>query len=104
MKVGDKIWVFDYNRRVYPKDGGIGRRAIYSEHFIQRTIEAETSRSWIVCGNKYPKADPRGLYTDEEKADNIWENDNRRRIVLDVERCSGKVLREIDSLINPPLV
>ena len=33
MQVGDPIWMFNGNRRVYPKDGGIGRSPIFREHW-----------------------------------------------------------------------
>lgn len=100
MKVGDKVWIFDHNYRVYPKDKLIGSAPIYSEHFRQKTIESETSRSWIVDGIKYSKKDVLGLYTDEQKEDVIWENENRYKIVHEVEKCSVYILRKINILLN----
>jgi len=47
LKVGDTVWVFDINRRVY--DGnGLGAKIIYREHFRPVHIIGETSRSWIL--------------------------------------------------------
>ena len=49
MKVGDKVWIFDTNRRVYPKvNGRVTGGPIYAEHFVQAEITGETSKSWIV--------------------------------------------------------
>lgn len=52
MKVGDKIWRFDDNRRVYPKapPGKLWPRGgpIYREHWYEVEITGETSRSWVV--------------------------------------------------------
>ena len=100
MKVGDKVWLFDFNRRVYPKNGSISNSPIYSEYFYQATIDGETSRSWIVLCQKFPKKNPIGLYTDKQKADKIWVNENRYRIVKLVENCSIEKLKQIEELFK----
>lgn len=98
MKIGDKIWLFDSNRKKYEKGNSA---PIYSEHFYQEEIVGETSRSWLVgyFKNKFSKKDPIGLYTDEMKADKIWEYDNRYKIVALVERCSIKQLKKINDIL-----
>lgn len=98
MKVGDKVWLFDQNRRIYQKDGIISASPIYSEHFRQAKIEGETSRSWIIYGEKYPKASP-GFFTDAEKEEDIWDKENRMRLIEQVRRCPIKTLREIDAIL-----
>jgi len=102
MKVGDKVWLFDGNRRVYPKSAGMSCAPIYSEHFYSVTIDSETSRSWIVDGVKFPKNNPIGIYTDQQKEDMIWARENRRKIIDVVDRCSAKELREIYNLLFKP--
>lgn len=43
IKVGDKFWVKDKNRRVY-EDG----KCIYEKHFREVEVIDETSRSWVI--------------------------------------------------------
>ena len=48
--LGQTVWVFNENRRVYNKDAN-GRSVgapIYREKWIETTITGETTRSWIV--------------------------------------------------------
>jgi hypothetical protein len=53
MKVGDTVYIFDINRRVYRKEGG---GPIWEEHWRPEVIESETSRSWVTRnGRKIPK-------------------------------------------------
>lgn len=105
FKIGDKVWRFDPNRRVYPKDKAISGGPIYAEHFWQDTIVGETSRSWLVGGRdwdqiKVPKKNPTGIYTDEQKEAEIWEHDHRYRIVKMVQRCTPEQLKQIAKLIG----
>jgi hypothetical protein len=101
MKVGDKVWLFSSNKRVYPKGKGISCAPIYSEHFYQDTIEGETSRSWVIGKHKYPKNGgyPR-FYTDEQKQDAIWDNENRRKIIDKINNCPTDMLKQIDTLLT----
>ena len=99
MKVGDKIWLFSSNRRVYRKDGIEYSSPIYSEYFYQDTIDGETSRSWIVGKTKFSKKDTRGIFTDQEKEDSIWANDYRWKIVDKVGNCPVSVLKKINELL-----
>jgi len=99
MKVGDKVWLFDYNRRIYPKTGGISSSPIYVEYFYQAIIDRETSRSWVVLNQKFPKKNPIGIYTDEQKNDKIWDYENRPKIVRLVEQCSTDKLKQIEKIL-----
>jgi hypothetical protein len=96
MKVGDEVWLFSENWREYVA-GQSG--PVYSSHFRKFKIEGETSRSWIVCDKKFPKADARGLYTDQQKDDEIWANETRYKIVRQVEHCSVEKLKLIQQLL-----
>lgn len=101
LKLGDKVWVFDGNRRRYNQvDGRSSGPAIYAEHFVECEITSETSRSWIVNGVKYPKSDS-ALYTDEQKADAIWVNEHRYKIIQMAERCrDAATLRQIAQIVG----
>jgi hypothetical protein len=100
LKVGDKVWTFNPSRRRY----ALGSSApIYAEHFEQQEIVGETSRSWIVgyTQAKYPKANPVGLYTDKQKADDIYIADNAIRLSRLVRDCkNAAALRKIAEIIG----
>jgi len=99
MKVGDKVWLFDMNRRVYKKDGVSFTPPIYAEHFYEAVIDGETSRSWLIGRRKYPKNNPLGIFTDEQKADNIWANEKRYKIQNEISYCSIAQLKQIDLIL-----
>jgi len=99
MKVGDKVWLFDTNRRVYPK-GSITSAPIYAEHFYQTTIDDETPRSWIIGRQKYSKKGGEGIYTDEQKADRLWDHANRYNIIEKVKECSVEKLKQIEEILK----
>jgi len=94
--VGDTIWVFDINRRVYreKKPGEVYARGgpIWREHWRPRKVVGETSRSWVLeRGDKVPKkgADPACFAFSEADIDRReWVNDNRHKIASMVERCN----------------
>lgn len=102
LKLGDKVWVFDGNRRRYNQvDGRSSGPAIYAEHFVEQRITGETSRSWIVNGVKYPKSDPSALCTHEQKEDAIWVNEHRYKIIQMAERCrDAATLRKIAQIVG----
>ena len=58
-QIGDPVWIWDINRRVYRKDESgrsMGGGPIWREHFREQRIESETSRSWVTnYGLKIPK-------------------------------------------------
>jgi len=97
MKVGDKVWLFDENRRVYKKE--YGSSPIYSEYFYQVIIEGETRNSWIIEGNKFSKKTLQGIYTNETKTEKIWEHENRYKIREKINYCSIKTLKQISNLL-----
>ena len=105
MKVGDKVWIFDTNRRVYPKvNGRVTGGPIYAEHFVQAEITGETSKSWIVReGQRETKINKKtlaGIYTDEQKADKIWARCHRHDIVRLVQSCDVEQLKQIAKILN----
>ena len=105
MKVGDKIWRMNQNRRRYSASN---RGApIYREHWEQLTISGETSRSWIVGEHKWSqhkvpkKGEHHGwAFSEQEVVDDVWANANRYPIVRAVERLEGAMLRKVATLIG----
>lgn len=100
MKVGDSVWLFDTNRRVYEKDGVKHNSPIYSEYFFKATINGETSRSFIILGKKFNKKNPLGVYTEQQKEDKIWANSIRYDLIRKVERCEPSMLRKIEKIMG----
>lgn len=101
MKIGDKVWLFDWNRRVYDKnEKGLSGEPIYEKHFYEAEITGETSRSWIINGERYSKKTLLGIYTDEQKADKIWDHLHRYNIIEKVRQCSIEKLKQISMILN----
>lgn len=117
IKVGDKFWSFDGNRRTYREDRKGG--PIYEKHFYEVEIIGETSRSWIVGSSvsgleyfKVTKSDPfrirhgefsqiLSIFTDGMKSDRVWIKNHHRKLVERVERVSDiAVLKEIATLVD----
>ena len=120
MQVGDKVWIFDNNRRYYKDDKGNKLTSSwYRGHFIELYIVGETTQSWLV-GYKGENPDNRScikvnkktlsykfeygrdghLYTSEEEIDkNCWVNDNQYKIHEAVNYCNDydklKAIEEI---------
>lgn len=96
LKVGDRVWEFDINKRVYAP--GAQRGPIFAEHFRERWIVGEEGRSWLVSTDrrgtwgkekigKHHLA-KRHHYTDAEREAMIWANDHRYKLVRRLERCT----------------
>lgn len=111
MKIGDTFWIFDVNRRVYDKNRkGYSGGPIYSEHFAKVEVIGETTRSWIFGHRgssfelfKDPKNKPGSntrYFTDEEKSDQVWLDDNRMAIIRQVERLGANDMRKVARLIG----
>jgi hypothetical protein len=105
------IWVFDFNRRVYPVTAPgelpLSRSPIYREHWVKREIIGETTRSWLIGPTwspvKVPKrgADHRRfLFSEKDVDDDVWVNDHRYRIERLIPTLSPKKLRQVAELIG----
>jgi len=99
------IWVFDENRRVYPKEGG---RCIWREHWVKRKVVGETKRSWILEGygrvrEKVSKSSPLThlyAFSEEEVSQKAWVHDNAIKICERVRNASYQQLMDISKIIN----
>ena len=106
-KVGDTIWIFDIQRRVYARDAD-GRATggpIWREHWRPVVIVGETSRSWVTdYGNKIAKSgtDPRNVAFSEAEIDRAaWVRDNARRISGRVMACGDfEKLKAIEATLD----
>jgi len=84
--IGDTVWIFDENHRVYRKDEN-GRSfggPIYREHWVPTKITGETTRSWLIgYGEKIPKKgwNPRAVaFSLQEVEEQAYVMDNRHRL------------------------
>lgn len=111
MKIGDIVYIFDFNHRVYPKDNkNFCYGPIYREHFVERQILGETSRSWLVgfrggdvtsrCTGKYAKKDCMGLYTLKQVQEACYKHENAYKIAKLVEKVDYTTLKAIASIIG----
>lgn len=91
LKVGDTIWRFDHNHRVYrplkPGEPPYASRGapIYREYWVPTKITGETRVSWETCYGKVPKngKDRRRkgwCFTQEEVDHDVWIDAYRYRI------------------------
>jgi hypothetical protein len=120
MKIGDPIWRFDENRRVYPpiKPGRLYSDGppIWREHWEKLEIRGETSRSWLVGAaerslnfcKKLAKdafvdgACPRGWALSETMIDELaWVREHGYRLGIAVQHLHDyATLRKIAQLIG----
>ena len=107
MKVGDTLYIFDENHRVYPptpkgslySSGG----PIYREHFRPRKIINETKVSWVLefDNQKVNKKTLAGAYTLEGIEEQCWKHDYGYKLLDHIRiHANGKQLREIAALIG----
>lgn len=107
IKVGDKFFMHDINRRVYRRDeaGRATGGPTFRGHFYEVTIDGETSRSWLVGQwkpTKVPKSNPFSiLYTEEMIDDAEWVSEHGPRIARYVQGISNAdLLRRLADLIG----
>lgn len=117
-KIGDTVYQFDVNRRVYKKDaaGHSTGGPIYREHFRPYVIVGEDKRSWILdtperswAGEPFPGkvAKAKVLTADEMDAD-CWRHDHRYQLSQAISRCNDvAILKQIAALVGygqPPTI
>lgn len=113
LKIGDVLFNFNGNRRVYnqPKSGGYASGGpIYEKHFAEATIVGETKNSWVMSlyetkvnkktlqsSTKY--AD-HGYFTKSGMEADIWLHEHRYRIAKLVESAGVEQLKEIARIVD----
>lgn len=111
IKVGDKFYMFDENRRIYRRDekGKAIGSPTFRGHFYEVTIEGETSRSWITNYGltKVPKSAPfPPLYTEEMIATEEFVKEHGYSISEAVRKCRDhNTLKKIAAIVgydHPP--
>ena len=112
--VGDTLWRFDINRRVYPRDKkGHQTGPIYSEHFESHKIGSETPQSWLITdgygvvkvNKKTMKSSSRNgwgyhWFTDDDREDAIWLHENKHHIINIIQNADSSLLRTVAAAIG----
>lgn len=104
MQVGDTIWIFDANHRVYEKTGGGG--PIFREYFRPTPIFAETTRSWLISDRgrerKIDKKTLSGIWTSQQSVDEyVWIHDNAYFLGEHIRQLKDyTLLKQIAELTN----
>jgi len=111
FQVGQRVWRFDPNCRVYAKgaDGRSHGSPIYAEHFRPLRVSGVEGRSYLISHGESSatstykigivKAE-KDYRTDDEKADALWMDANRLRVMDAVRRVSVTTLRKIAALLD----
>lgn len=105
-KIGDTVYTFDVNRRVYARDeqGKPHGGPIYREHWRPWLIVGEEKRSWIVAypDGTYPrKVSKTSFKTETEVADACWLEVTRYRFSEAVRKCNNvDLLRRAAAVIG----
>lgn len=117
LKIGDTVWVFEINRRVYPRgEKGLHSAPIYREHFMPYEVIGQTSRSWLIGASggheickvsiKDPFGKQRGdgaprIYDEAGVDDMCWLNDHRYKLMRKIEyQATPAQLREIAKIVG----
>lgn len=123
VKIGDTLWKFDRNHRVYENN-----RSVFAGHFVPAKVVGETKKSWIITDRDKPriyvpttkdlpfgysyvsKDELRGppdrlgahhYYTDEGKEHRIWIDAHQANIVRRVQACTdAAILAEIGAKLG----
>ena len=114
MNIGDTVYRFDGNRRVYrDRSASGGGGPIYREHFEPLKIVGENNKSWLVdrgwkIDKKTGKGNAasfqfggRGFFTAEQMEDDIWDHEHRHKIVDAIQReISVGQLKQVAAIIG----
>ena len=121
LKIGDTVWLFDINCRVYPPKGNDGRSygaPIYREHWRPVPITGENRASWEIGRyGSFPKKKPadkaflatymkngyggyRVALSVQEVNDDVWKYAHGFRIADLVKNCDAATLRKVAELVG----
>lgn len=108
LKIGDTLYYFDGNRRVYPrtKDGRqMHGSPIYAEHYVPVKIVGETRVSWLLeYGWKASKRSVAGsvgpVLTKEAMEDDVWCSVHRFKIRDLFDRAPAPTVRRVADILG----
>lgn len=111
FSVGDTVYYFDENRRIYRREDGMSGRPIYREHFRPVVIVDEVAKSWVLnvmvtikdrSVTKVSKATAETMFFTAAEVDRaVWVEENAFRIRSFVRDCDDyETLRAIDAVIQ----
>ena len=106
-RVGDVVYTFDENRRVYDATKpGIGLAPIFSEHFHPHLVVGEERASWLVASARTPglsrKLAKSKVISAKEFEARCWIHSNRRDLVEALKACGDiEVLKAVSDLLTP---
>jgi hypothetical protein len=110
MNIGDTVYRFDINRRVYepPKDGNreVTSGPIWREHWRPMVVVRETSRSWLVQGEGCVERIPKRRYdrqhwamSPEELEQRCWVHQHAPRLARAVADADYATLKLIQAVL-----
>lgn len=106
-KVGDCLFEFNENHRVYKTDANGANRVVYRKHFLQHWIIGEEGRSWVVVSSppgerqwgkeKIGKSSVgKGKwFTADQMEDKVWAREHRYAVTRLLEHADVPTLRRI---------
>jgi hypothetical protein len=110
MKIGDVVYSFDLNHRVYAKDPGSqfsSNGPIYREHFRQKYIVGEEGRSWLVSSTpdgKYPSkvSKSKAIFLTAAQVDaDCWVDAHRHKVCDVLRSCTdADMIKTVAALIG----
>lgn len=112
MKVGDTVYSFDRNRRIYKTGEGVAPD--YRYYFRETVITGETPTQWLTLhGAKFNKRPRAGripdtfsshhdrLYTGGDVDNAVYVTENRHRVAEAIREVDdAEVLRQIEVLLG----
>jgi len=112
LKIGDRLFEFNENRRVYERDASGHNRIVYRKHFLPHWIVGTEGRSWVVCSTPPGEREwgrqkvgfasvGRGKWhTEQQVEDRIWAREHRYTISRMVDAADVPLLRRIAEMVG----
>ena len=108
LKVGMTVYQFDGNHRIYTKNGVAKSSPYYDEYFRPITILVETETEFRTKHGTITKRSlvyncgrtKSAIYTEQQKTDMVYVEENAHLISEKVRRLSAEKLRLVEVIIN----